>query len=175
MQGSCFTPGAVPGRSMALEHTTIFSWADGTDGCPADSYPASGWIVTSSARYIETGFRAPARTGMGRPFNPHAERSRARPSSTLGELIRFFKPNYAAIGELESPPRCQRGDRGFESRWWRPSEQHNPQGRAWRATRGFDPRHESSNLSAPFIAPEIVLRRCGLVTGCHPSKVKTRV
>lgn len=43
--------GRYPGGPWLHRNTRQF-WADGTDGCPADSYPASGWIVTSSARYL---------------------------------------------------------------------------------------------------------------------------
>lgn len=104
------------------------AWADGTDGCPADSYPASGWIVTNSARIAflsHPGLR-PGREWGGLLIRMPS--ACARPSSTLGELISYdlrisvaspSRGRIAAVGELESPPRCQRGDRGFEPRRWR--------------------------------------------------------
>ena len=91
---------------------------------------------------------------MGRPFNPHAERSRSTEFDSRGAHILPLPPwgswsphlvvsegiagsspaggafahILAAIGELESPPRCQRGDRGFESRWWRLRESKTTRG-----------------------------------------------
>jgi hypothetical protein len=65
---------------------------------------------------------------MGRTFNLHAGRLRSTEFDSRGALIFVIthpgpprRGPLAAVGELESPSRCQREDRGFESRRWRSS------------------------------------------------------
>ena len=127
--------------------------------------------------------RSCRRRGVGVSASLSARRSRVRvPPVALFIAIEIsaLTGRFAAVGELESSPRCQRGDRGFESRRWRRSISASmailcrrrgagipaslsarrsrvrtppvalEQGRAWCATRGFEPRKESSNLSAPY-------------------------